>query len=29
VKLCDPAGREVGDGEEVIMWVRGHSSAPL
>lgn len=29
VKLCDPSGREVGDGDEGIMWVRGHSSAPL
>jgi benzoate-CoA ligase family protein len=29
IKLCDPNGREVGDDEEGILWVRGHSSAPL
>jgi benzoate-CoA ligase family protein len=29
VKLLDPGGCAVGDGEEGIMWVRGHSSAPL
>jgi benzoate-CoA ligase family protein len=28
VMLRDPEGREVGDGEEGILWVRGHSSAP-
>ena len=29
VKLLGPDGHEVADGEEGIMWVRGHSSAPL
>jgi benzoate-CoA ligase family protein len=29
VKLVDPEGRELGDGDEGVMWVRGHSSAPL
>ncbi|MBX9698901.1 MAG: benzoate-CoA ligase family protein, partial [Acetobacteraceae bacterium] len=29
VRLLDPDGvREVGDGEEGILWVRGHSNAP-
>lgn len=28
VKLTDRDGHEVGPGEEGIMWVRGHSSAP-
>ena len=28
VKLCDPEGREVAGGEEGVMHVRGHSSAP-
>ncbi len=28
VKLCDPDGNEVSEGEEGVMWVRGHSSAP-
>ena len=28
VSLRDPSGREVGDGQEGILWVRGHSSAP-
>ena len=28
VSLRDPNGREVGDGEEGVLWVRGHSSAP-
>jgi benzoate-CoA ligase family protein len=29
IKLADRDGRDVGDGEEGIMSVRGHSSAPL
>ncbi|MDQ0317293.1 benzoate-CoA ligase family protein [Amorphus orientalis] len=29
VILRDPDGNPVGDGEEGVMWVRGHSSAPL
>jgi benzoate-CoA ligase family protein len=29
IKLTDREGREVADGEEGILWVRGHSSAPL
>jgi benzoate-CoA ligase family protein len=29
IRLADRDGREVGDGEEGIMSVRGHSSAPL
>ena len=29
IKLCDRDGREVHDGEEGIMSVRGHSSAPV
>lgn len=28
IALRDGAGREVGDGEEGILWVRGHSNAP-
>ncbi|PWS36281.1 benzoate-CoA ligase family protein [Falsiroseomonas bella] len=28
VVLRDPDGREVGDGQEGILWVRGHSNAP-
>lgn len=28
VRLLDAEGREVGPGEEGVMWVRGHSSAP-
>ncbi|MEO0327780.1 MAG: benzoate-CoA ligase family protein [Pseudomonadota bacterium] len=29
VKLCDQDGAEVTAGEDGVMWVRGHSSAPL
>lgn len=29
LRLTGPDGREVGDGEEGILWVRGDSSAPL
>jgi acyl-coenzyme A synthetase/AMP-(fatty) acid ligase len=29
IKLCDPNGEEVGDGQEGTLWVRGHSSAPI
>jgi benzoate-CoA ligase family protein len=28
VKLLDPDGREVANGEQGVLWVRGHSSAP-
>ena len=28
VKLTDAGGREVADGEEGILWVRGQSNAP-
>lgn len=29
IKVCDTDGREIADGEEGVLWIRGHSSAPM